>query len=101
MTSVLQDIASVYQIFTDEVLGSGQFGVVYKGASTAIRSCALVFVFQSEMRLNVFCISCRNSQEVEPISGHQSYRQDPFSQQTREAAEERGGHLAGTGASCL
>lgn len=27
----LQDIATVYQIFPDEVLGSGQFGVVYGG----------------------------------------------------------------------
>uniref|UniRef100_A0A674PLE7 Serine/threonine-protein kinase n=1 Tax=Takifugu rubripes TaxID=31033 RepID=A0A674PLE7_TAKRU len=27
----LQDIASVYQIFSDEVLGSGQFGIVYGG----------------------------------------------------------------------
>lgn len=26
-----QDIATVYQIFPDEVLGSGQFGVVYGG----------------------------------------------------------------------
>lgn len=28
---LLQDIASVYQIFSDEVLGSGQFGIVYGG----------------------------------------------------------------------
>lgn len=28
---VFQDVSSVYQIFTDEVLGSGQFGVVYGG----------------------------------------------------------------------
>lgn len=27
----LQDIGTVYQIFADEVLGSGQFGVVYGG----------------------------------------------------------------------
>lgn len=30
----LQDIATVYQIFPDEVLGSGQFGVVYGGKDT-------------------------------------------------------------------
>uniref|UniRef100_A0A3B4AXN3 protein kinase C n=1 Tax=Periophthalmus magnuspinnatus TaxID=409849 RepID=A0A3B4AXN3_9GOBI len=29
--NILEDISSVYQIFTDEVLGSGQFGVVYGG----------------------------------------------------------------------
>lgn len=29
--SVFQDINSVYQIFPDEVLGSGQFGIVYGG----------------------------------------------------------------------
>lgn len=28
---MLQDVSSVYQIFTDEVLGSGQFGIVYAG----------------------------------------------------------------------
>lgn len=27
----LQDISTVYQIFPDEVLGSGQFGIVYGG----------------------------------------------------------------------
>lgn len=30
-TACLQDIGTVYQIFADEVLGSGQFGVVYGG----------------------------------------------------------------------
>lgn len=30
-----QDIATVYQIFPDEVLGSGQFGVVYGGKDAA------------------------------------------------------------------
>lgn len=30
-TAFLQDIGTVYQIFADEVLGSGQFGVVYGG----------------------------------------------------------------------
>lgn len=44
VTPVLQDISSVYQICTDEVLGSGQFGVVYKGVSTAVGGCcAAVF----------------------------------------------------------
>lgn len=28
---VLQDISELYQIFSDEILGSGQFGVVYGG----------------------------------------------------------------------
>ncbi|XP_054603453.2 protein kinase D4 isoform X1 [Nothobranchius furzeri] len=36
------DISSAYQIFTDEVLGSGQFGVVYKGTHrTSGRSVAI------------------------------------------------------------
>ncbi len=30
-TCVSQDISELYQIFSDEVLGSGQFGVVYGG----------------------------------------------------------------------
>lgn len=30
----VQDISSVYQIFADEVLGSGQFGIVYGGEKT-------------------------------------------------------------------
>lgn len=30
-SSLSQDINSVYQIFPDEVLGSGQFGIVYGG----------------------------------------------------------------------
>lgn len=30
---VIQDISSVYQIFADDVLGSGQFGIVYGGQS--------------------------------------------------------------------
>ena len=34
---VLQDISSVYQIFADEVLGSGQFGIVYGGEEESIR----------------------------------------------------------------
>lgn len=29
--SLVQDISSVYQIFADDVLGSGQFGIVYGG----------------------------------------------------------------------
>lgn len=39
VTPVLQDISSIYQIFTDEVLGSGQFGVVYKGAFMSVPCC--------------------------------------------------------------
>lgn len=31
----MQDIATVYQIFPDEVLGSGQFGVVYGGMAAS------------------------------------------------------------------
>lgn len=31
----MQDIATVYQIFPDEVLGSGQFGVVYGGMNAS------------------------------------------------------------------
>lgn len=31
----MQDIATVYQIFPDEVLGSGQFGVVYGGTDAS------------------------------------------------------------------
>lgn len=33
---LFQDIGTVYQIFADEVLGSGQFGVVYGGAYVSL-----------------------------------------------------------------
>lgn len=33
---LVQDISSVYQIFADEVLGSGQFGVVYGGEASNV-----------------------------------------------------------------
>ena len=29
-----QDISEVYQVFSDEILGSGQFGTVYSGKSS-------------------------------------------------------------------
>lgn len=45
VTSVLQDVSSAYQICTDEVLGSGQFGVVYKGGSAAIHRCCSLALF--------------------------------------------------------
>lgn len=45
---VFQDINSVYQIFPDEVLGSGQFGIVYGGKTWIwdIAPNALCFLFQ-------------------------------------------------------
>lgn len=35
-SSLSQDINSVYQIFPDEVLGSGQFGIVYGGKTNRV-----------------------------------------------------------------
>ena len=45
---VLQDISLVYQIITDEMLGSGQFGVVFAG--NAGLSSALCIELSSQLK---------------------------------------------------
>lgn len=35
---VVQDISRVYQILTDEMLGSGQFGVVFGGTAQLLKT---------------------------------------------------------------
>ena len=40
----IQDISLFYQIFPDDVLGSGQFGTVYGGEHCTVRNAAIVFV---------------------------------------------------------
>ena len=46
-----KDISKAYQIFPDEVLGSGQFGIVYGGVhrtsghSVAIKVCSMYFTY--------------------------------------------------------
>ena len=35
---LIQDISQLYQIFPDDVLGSGQFGIVYGGMWSTILS---------------------------------------------------------------
>ena len=47
---LLQDIAKLYKIFPDDVLGSGQFGIVYGGKISVFyilyrRKTILVFIF--------------------------------------------------------
>lgn len=45
---IKQDISTVYQIFPDEVLGSGQFGIVYGGKFLV--SCTVMLKAEKKFR---------------------------------------------------
>lgn len=52
-----QDISTVYQIFPDEVLGSGQFGIVYGG--TAFVYCKIVLKIKIFLNgENIWTLKC-------------------------------------------
>lgn len=55
----IMDMNQIYQIYRDEVLGSGQFGIVYGGVHirtsrpVAIKVCILVFIYS--LQAHIFC----------------------------------------------
>ena len=89
----------MYQIFSDEVLGSGQFGIVYGGMFLFLLNSddiyfgktvlnyilwVLLFFFTHLTRLYYF----RQTQKERQRCSYQGYRQDEISHQAGESAKE-------------
>lgn len=82
----------MYQIFTDDVLGSGQFGVVYRGERGSYASGRLFCPCASASTVGnshqgMFCF-LRYSQEVGSSRRSQSHRQDALPHQRGKSSEE-------------
>lgn len=77
----------MYQIFADEVLGSGQFGIVYGG--TLIFCCPQLPVHGCiNLQINIYIFLIRQTQKVRKGCSGQSHRQASISHQAGESAEE-------------